>query len=158
MHEGRHPTHIKDKEKELDIVNQEEHEADRRLNEVFGDTVHRNDGRHIDGGVIGDKEMCELYDQVVNYPHPMYSPPTWGPVGRRFLKLFVLEMGRVRKQETNSERAMILPVVILRKEKDVNRAQDIKRRLTRRMDQWEAGHNKELVADTVTTARRSLGG
>lgn len=113
--------------------------VDRRLISVYGDTVHRNDGRHLHGGVEGDEAMFKLYDRVVSYPHPLYSPPAKGLVGTRFLYLLALEFARVRRRETILERPLIFPAVILRKEKGVHRARDIKRRLSRRMDLWEAG-------------------
>ena len=36
-----------DLERELDLLLQTMHEADRRLIQVYGDTVHRNDGESI---------------------------------------------------------------------------------------------------------------
>ena len=150
--------HVLDPDSVQDLQGQEEHEADRRLKKVYGgDTVHRNDGRQLHGGVEGDAAMCMLYDNVVSHPHPMYSPPK-GKVGQRFLNMFAAELRQVRERKSNSERALIFSAVVLRRESGIKRARDIKRRLTSRMDLWEAGKIAELVQDTVTTAKRGAGG
>ena len=150
--------HVLDPDSVQDLLGQEEHEADRRLKEVYGgDTVHRNDGRHLHGGVDGDAAMCMLFDEIVSYPHPMYSPPK-GKVGQRFLTMLAEEWRKVRGRETNSERALIFPAVIMRRDGGIRKAKDIRRRLTSRMNLWESGKIAELVQDTVTTAKRGVGG
>ena len=68
------------------------------------------------------------------------------------------ELSQVRTQKYNSERALILPSVILCRVKGVSGAKQIRKRLTRRMDQWEAGMIAELVQDTVAAAKRGVGG
>lgn len=146
-----------DPERELDLLLQTMHEADRRLIEVYGDTVHRNDGRNLHGGVGDDEAVCMLYDRIVDYPHPMYSPPK-GKVGDRFLLGFAKELKKVRERESNSERALIFPCVILRKEPGIRKAKAIRKRIMRRLDHWNKGLLAELVQDTVATARRGQGG
>ena len=103
-----------DQDSAQDLQRQVEHEADRCLMAVYGgDTVHRNDGRHLHGGVDGDAAMCMLFDNVVSHPHPMYSPPK-GKVGQRFLSMYAKELRQVRERKHNSERALIFPAAILR--------------------------------------------
>ena len=41
----------RDDERASDLLAQVTHPADRKLIIAFGDTVHRNDGRHLDGGL-----------------------------------------------------------------------------------------------------------
>ncbi len=87
------PTHlVQDPDHADDLAAEVTHEADRRLIVVYGDTVHRNDGRHLHGGVNGDEKMCKLYDQVISYAHPLYELLLRGPVGKAFLNLFVAEL------------------------------------------------------------------
>ena len=148
---------VEDPERATDLAQQVEHEADKRLIGVYGDTVHRNDGRHLHGGIAEDEAMCMLYDRVTSYAHPLYSPPK-GAVGRQFLTTFAAELAKVRTRESNSERAMIFPALILRKESHIRKACDIRRRITRRMALWKDGKIAELAQQTVATARRSLGG
>jgi hypothetical protein len=144
-------------EGEQDLCEQEEFEADKRLIEVYGDTVHHNDGRHLHGGVEDDAEMCELGDRVFIFPHPMYSHPQ-GKVGKRLLQMYVTELKGVRARKWNSERALIFPAVILRKEPLAKRAENIRVCIERRLDKWEEGHIKELVQDTIGVAMRGQGG
>jgi hypothetical protein len=109
---------------------QEETEADKKLIAVYGDTIHRNDGRHLSGGIVNDKAMQMLYDNVVSYPHPMYLPPK-GKVGNRFIVMYTAEMRKVRDRKTNSECAMIFPACVLRRETEIIRAREIRRRIER---------------------------
>ena len=95
--------------------------------------------------------MCELYDQVISYAHPLYEPPLKGPVGKAFLNLFVAELTRVRQRKNNSERAMLFPAVILRKDSTVTKSKDIKRRIQRRLDRWSEGFIAELTSQRTTT-------
>ena len=50
-------------------------EADRKLRAVYGDTIHRNDGRHLDGGIANDEGWQARYDAAVANPHQLYLPP-----------------------------------------------------------------------------------
>jgi len=148
---------VHDPEGPVDLQGQTEHEADRRLIEVYGDTVHRNDGRQLHGGIEDDEAMCMLYDKVVSYAHPLYSPPK-GKVGEEFIRLLAEELQKVRRRESNSERFLILAPVILRRETGIIGAKNIRTRIERRMKLWREGKIAELVVDTVATARRGCGG
>ena len=53
-----------DPEKVLDLAGQQSTISDLKLMEVYGDTTHRNDGRHLCGGIAGD-EVWQRYDRVV---------------------------------------------------------------------------------------------
>ena len=124
---------------------------------MYGDTVHRNNGRHLHRGIHGDEEMCKLYDQVISYAHPLYKPLLKDPVGKAFLNLFVAELTQVRQRKSNSEQAMLFPAVILRKDSTVTKSKDIKRRIQRRLDKWSEVFIADLVLDTVSTVQRSRG-
>ena len=145
-----------DEERDLDLMRQEEHEADNRLIGVYDDTIHRNDGRHLRGGIADDAAMQMLYDKVVSYPHPLYSPPK-GKIGNDFLALFFRELRMVREWDSNSERAMMFPACILRREANIVKAKEIRRRIKRRMELWQDGKVAELAEDVVNTARRGGG-
>ena len=148
---------VEDAEKEGDLLGQMLYSADRRLQTVYGDTIHRNDGRHLHGGVDNNHVMMALYDRVVSHPHPMYSPPK-GKMGNLFLRQFATELRKVRSRETNSEQALIFPACILRKEAGVHRAKQIRKRIQKRLDLWNAGKIAELVTDIENIARRGAGG
>jgi hypothetical protein len=67
------------------------------------------------------------------------------------------EFGGVRERKWNSERALIFAVCVLRKRPGVIRAQDIKRRVERRLQLWTDGHYDALVQDIVGEAMRGAG-
>ena len=47
------------------------------LSKVYGDFVHRKDGRHLHGGIpAADNEaMCWMYDEVVGHGYSLFRPP-----------------------------------------------------------------------------------
>eukprot|EP00957_Ditylum_brightwellii_P196594 14978887-Ditylum_brightwellii.AAC.1 len=57
-------------------------EADRRLQEVYGDTIHLNDGTHLDGGIADDGKWQERWRRIASKPQQWYEAPA-GAVGRR---------------------------------------------------------------------------
>jgi len=87
-----------DPDRIADLARQETSLADDKLIAVYGDTVHRNDGRDLHGGVEGDGAMQMLYDKIADHPHPMWSPPT-GKVGDRFILLYAKELSQVRSRK-----------------------------------------------------------
>ena len=50
---------------------EEDTAADRKLRAVYGDTIHRSDGRHLDGGIANDTVWQARYDAVVANPHQL---------------------------------------------------------------------------------------
>eukprot|EP00957_Ditylum_brightwellii_P115690 8824361-Ditylum_brightwellii.AAC.1 len=58
--------------------------------DVYGDTIHLNDGTHLDGGVEGDRKWQERWRQLAGRPHNWYQVPS-GAVGRRFVSLMAME-------------------------------------------------------------------
>ena len=129
-----------------DLSDYELTEADRRLDSVYGDHVHANVGRHLDGGVESDKEWQSLWRSVVGLPLSPYRVPK-GRIGRRFVKLLTHEFAQVRLRQCNSERPLVFAAVILQKSIAVTRATDIRRRLEQRMDLWEKGSHQALIDD-----------
>ena len=68
---GRGTVRVRDIEGEEDLARQFLHPCDNQLIAVYGDTLHRNDGRHLDGGIADDGVWQRRYDRVVAHPHPM---------------------------------------------------------------------------------------
>ena len=66
-----------DPESVEDLTKQVETEPDRRLLAVYGDTVHRNDGRHLRGGIDAatNERHIQWFDRVVAHNHPLWRPP-----------------------------------------------------------------------------------
>ena len=126
--------------------------ADARLMEVFGDTLHRNDGTHLSGGVADDRQWQARWRRLAGQSASWYAAPA-GKVGRRFVSIFAAEMEGVRARRWNSERPLIFCAVILAKALGVRRARDIRKRIDRRMDLWEEGRYAGLVTDTEAEGR-----
>ena len=147
----------RDIEGEEDFARQFLHPCDNQLITVYGNTIHRNDGRHLDGGIANDGVWQRRYDRVVAHPHPMYNPPKGG-VGHWVISTMAREFTGVRERKWNSERALIFAACVLRKSPGVIRARDIKRRVERRLTLWIDGSYDALVQDIVGEAMRGVGG
>ncbi len=102
----------RDVEGEEDLGRQILHACDNQLVTVYGDSIHCNDGRHLDGGVADDSIWQRRYNWVVAHLHPMYNPPKGG-LGQRVVLTMAREFGGVRKQRWNSERALIFAACVL---------------------------------------------
>eukprot|EP00957_Ditylum_brightwellii_P179093 13643464-Ditylum_brightwellii.AAC.1 len=130
-------------------------EVDKELVEVYGDTVHLNDGAHLDGGVPDDKDWQQRWIQLTAVPSKHYDVPK-GPVGRRFIEVYAKLMDGCIERLWNSEKFLVFPMVMLQRVKGTNNSHDIRRRIEHCMDLWEAGEYDQLVEDTIATARRQL--
>jgi hypothetical protein len=88
--------------------------ADRKLHGVFGDTIHHNDGHHLDGGIGGDEDRKwqRLHERVVAACLPLYSLPN-GWWAKRFLAMQTALWHDVREWGCNSEKACVFAPLIL---------------------------------------------
>ncbi len=102
----------RDVEGEEDLGRQILHACDNQLVTVYGDSIHCNGGRHLDGGVADNSIWQRRYDWVVAHPHPMYNPPK-GRLGQRVVSTMAREFGGVRKRRWNSKRALIFFACVL---------------------------------------------
>ena len=130
--------------------------ADTLLVGVYGDSLHRNGGTHLHGGIGDDEEWQRMHRAVCAHPHRMYEPPK-GKVGLRFVSQLAKEFEGVRARKHNSERPLIFPAVILFRNPRITKSCDIRRRIERRLDLWDEGHYSALVADCVEEALRNSG-
>ncbi len=86
----------RDVEGEEDLGCQVLHACDNQLVAVYGDSIHQNDGWHLDGDVADNKVWQRRYDRVVAHPHPMYNPPKGG-LGHRVVLTLAKEFKGVRE-------------------------------------------------------------
>ena len=90
--------------------------VDENIFELYGDTIHHNDGTHLHGdiGIAEDKKMQRLWMRIVKDPHPLYKIPK-GRIGNRFLKIQTALWKGVRERKWNSEKALIFSPCMLTK-------------------------------------------
>ena len=116
------------------------------LQEVYGDFLHHNNGAHLDR-VIMDKSVWQRrWRRLAAQSARWYATPS-GAVGRRFTEILAAEWRGVLNRSWNSERPLVFAHVVLTKTLGVRRSQDIRARITRRMDIWERGLHTGLVGD-----------
>jgi hypothetical protein len=114
-------------------------EVDWKLHGIFGDTIHHNNGRPLDGG-IGEDEDCKwqrLHECVVVARLPLYSLPNslWAK------QLFALQTARwrnIRLWGCNFEKAYIFAPLILRWDRLKKTMSKVKMLVWSCMDAWEA--------------------
>jgi hypothetical protein len=102
----------RDVEGEEDLGRRILHACNNYFVTLYGDSIHHNDGRHLDGGVADDSIWQRRYDRVVAHPHPMYNPPKGG-LGQRVVSTMVREFGGVCERRWNSKRALIFAACVL---------------------------------------------
>jgi hypothetical protein len=59
-------------------------DADRMMDKVYGDHVHQNPGKHLDGGIADDPIWQEHWRRLVVYSTKTYDVPR-GALGRKFV-------------------------------------------------------------------------
>ena len=120
--------------------------ADQMLISVYGDTIHQNDGRHLDGGigVNEDRKWQRLHFRVASCKLALYDLPN-GRWATRFLDILTKLWRATRERDCNSEKPLVFAACILCKVKDVKRFSDVKKLIWGRLDEWEAGKFCALV-------------
>ena len=129
--------------------------VDKLLDEVYGDHIHQNDGRHLDGGVQDDGFWQNCWKVLVPLPSSKYDVPR-GPIGRRFIDTLEKELRGIMSGSWNSERFLVFQMTVLQKAHGIIRARDIKTKLSQRLDAWEAGKWSMLVEDAERQAHYFL--
>jgi hypothetical protein len=112
--QGGGAVRIRDIKEEEDLACQFLHPCNNQLIAVYGDTIHRNDGRHLDRGIANNCVWQRRYDRVVVHPHLMYNPPKGG-VGHRVVLTMAREFTGVHERKWNSECALIFAACVLQK-------------------------------------------
>jgi uncharacterized protein Usg len=120
------------KEKEQEIRFDEDNDlpayaltaTDLKMDAVYGNHVHWNDGTHLTGGMVDD------------YAWQDYWRRPKGPTSKRFLGMLTQELSGIIDRKWNSKRFIVFSIVILQRRPLVVRARDIKKRLEWRMDAW----------------------
>ena len=150
------PSLSADPESVADLSSQVLCDADHKLIRVYGDTIHRNDGRHLTGGIADDSTWQDRFDAVTASPHPLYLPPQ-GRIGDAVVAAYAAKLRGIRDQSWNSERPLTFLTCILRRRAGCIRARNIKRRIEQRLGLWADGSFDALVDDTRTEALSSAG-
>jgi hypothetical protein len=97
-------------------------DANSKLDEVYGNHVQQNSGKHLDGGVTNDLMWQDYGECLVVYPSKTYTIPT-GAIGKWFIKEMMQLLEDIIKQKCNSEKFIVYQIVILRWVSGVNHFQ-----------------------------------
>jgi hypothetical protein len=128
---------------------------DLKMDAVYGDHVHWNDGTHLTGGIVDDYVWQDYWRRLTVFPKFFHNIPK-GPTGKRFLGMLTQKLSGIIDRKWTSERFIIFLIVILQRRPLVVRAHDIKKRLEWRMDAWRDSEYSMLVQDTESTLEQLL--
>jgi hypothetical protein len=133
-------------------------DADRRLCSVYGDTIHQNDGTHLDGGigVAEDAKWQRLHLRIAACNLPLYDLPN-GHWATRFLETLKNLWVGVVKRCWNSERLLVFQACILQRVRGISRFHDVKPIIWGRLDAWDVERCEALVRE-VEEATLDVGG
>jgi hypothetical protein len=133
-------------------------DADRRLCSVYGDTIHQNDGTHLDGGIgiAEDAKWQRLHLRAAACNLPLYDLPN-GRWATRFLKRLTNLCVGVVERRWNSERPLVFQACILQRVRGISRFHDVKPIIWGRLDAWDAECYVALVRE-VEEATLDIGG
>jgi hypothetical protein len=95
-------------------------DADRKLDEVFGDHIHQNLGQHLCGGVADTLMWQNYWEHLVVYPSKTYTIPT-GAIGKQFIKELAQLLEDIIAQKCNTEKFIVYQMVILQRVSGINR-------------------------------------
>ena len=122
-------------------------ESYRRLQTVYGGTLHDDDGTHLQGGVSSDSLWQGYHRRLVTLPPQLYTCPGKG-AGKEFISQLCEEFAGVQERKWNSERPLVFCLAMLQKKPGVTQSSDIQRCLKHRLEEWKAGKHKALVEIT----------
>lgn len=130
-------------------------EMDRKLDEIYGDHIHQNPGTHLDGGVADDAIWQSYWQQLVEYPPSFYDTPN-GSIGKQIVVKFAELVEGISKRKWNGERLIVFAQVILQRKQDINRARDIRRHISHKLELWNKGEFQLLFEMTLRELQANL--
>jgi hypothetical protein len=99
-------------------------DADRKMEQVYGDYIHQNPGTHLNGEIANDAIWQECWRQLISFPSHAYDVPS-GAVGKRFVEKVTEELKGIVARKWNSERFLVFQVVVLQRNRDVKRSRNV---------------------------------
>ena len=133
-------------EENVDLLGFITERAHLLLQGVYGKFPHHNDRSHLHGGIQEDAAWQRHWRRMTAQLVSWYATPSKA-VGRQFTAILAAEWRGVLVRSWNSERPLVFAHVVLTKTLGVRRAQEIRARITRRMNLWERGQDSGLVGD-----------
>jgi hypothetical protein len=84
-----------------------------------------------------------------------YDAPS-GAVGRRFIEKLAELLDGIRDRKLNAKKFIVFQIVVMQRSRDVKKAKDIRRQISRQLDAWEEGKFSMLVHNTVRSMESFL--
>ena len=127
-----------------------------RVIEAFRDTMHKNTGTHLTGGILDDGLWQTIYTKLLGIPIRRYCLPN-GAVGKCFINMLTNKLKGVRTGCWNSEKILAFPIVILQQKGHITGSKDVCKCISIRMNAWDRDEFDSLVNDTIAVAQENMG-
>ncbi len=130
-------------------------EVDQKMDAVYGDHVHNNDGTHLHGDITDDPKWQLYWKKLVILPSKLYDLPK-GKVAHDFLEELCALFEGIQQRKWNSEKIFVFIFVVLQKNGEVKKAGDIKKRIATRIIEWKKNNFNALVDATDQEMRANM--
>jgi hypothetical protein len=125
-------------------------DADHRLCSIYGDTIHQNDGTHLDGGigVAEDAKWQRLHLRIDACDLPLYDLPNdrWAT---RFLETLTNLWVGVVECRWNSKRPLVFQACILWRVRGISRFHGVKQIIWGRLEERYVALVREVEEATL---------
>jgi hypothetical protein len=122
-------------------------ESYRRLEKVYGGTIHDDDGTHLQGGITDNSLWQGYHRRLVTLTPQLYTCPGKG-AGKDFIHQLCEEFDGVTERKWNSEKPLVFCLAMLQKKPGITQSSDIQKCLRHRLAEWKANKQKALVETT----------
>jgi hypothetical protein len=133
--------------------------ADWRLLGIFCNTIHLNNGTHLDGGIgaTEDAKWQWLYNRITACSLPLYDLPN-GRWAHRFLMTLTNLWVGVIQRRWNSEQPLVFQAVTLRRVCGITQFHNVQPIIWGWLDAWDAARYIALVREVEEANLDSGGG
>ena len=109
--------------------------ADKKLDMVYGDHVHQNNGSHLSGGVDDNAAWQACWTQLCGVSHRHYSVLS-GQIGRMFIWGLASKICGAYERHWNWERPLAFAAVVLTKTSGIFGSSNIRQRIKQRITKF----------------------
>ena len=128
---------------------------EQRIQEVYRDWMHSNDGAHTSGGIQDKKEWQTRWKPLAVMTTRRYDAPS-RRVKHRFVHALTMDLTGVLERRWNAERFIVFQTVIIQRARNNNILCKIRQQIDQRLDAWEGGEHKMLAEDKYFTFEQYL--
>ena len=117
---------------------------------VYQDWVHKNPGKHLDGGFVEESKWQAWWRKIVCMSTQCYDTPS-REVSKSFVGILSIELDGFCASKCNVERVIVFQSIIIKRSQGVNNSAQIHKRILFRLNCWDRGAFDKLVKYTYNS-------